>query len=461
MPALALLLVLAAPEPGTEAGRLLQVAWNSQYEWREDGVENATLDFAWTWRERGGDGAETARAGRAQVVVVGDRVARRHYPGLEDPAVRARLDEHVDWVLARFVRKPFDEAFEGTDLLGPEEAAGGARRVAAGKRAFLLKGDRIVAEEVDLGGEGKPFLVRVDYTVADLRDGYTVTGEACSFTRNTARTAWKREMRLREGAGVPAPLSYGYTGERPDTREEIRFDFEPIVTNAENPVVLDPAARDALRAVWEKRYTLPDEVRLEGEFVRKVDGDLARAGWSNGVKGRFQVWGMDSIQVALDERWQGRWGGEILRTCTDHFTEFFGRLKATPFDVEFAGVGFRMEEAGKERVIHLVGYAKALAFRTDGERVTGHLDRVEGEEGWWDWKVKDGRQGWLLDRMTRKFEEKRVELRFRFAAKKGMQVPVEFEMLGLPRWGGRGGGGTAFGAVTYELKKVKVSLPDQ
>ena len=458
MLALAALLVVAAPEPTTEAGKLLQIAWNSQYEWKEDDVSNATLEFTWSYTYRSRDGVDSGRSGRAQVVLVDGAVARRHYPGLADDDMRRRLDEHVDWIVARFIRRPFSEAFKEEDLKGPEDAAGGSRKISSGRRGLILKDDRLFAEEIDIGAEGRPFVVRVDYTLADVRGGYTITGASCSYTFETARTSWKRELKLKEGAVPPAPVSYVHGEDRPDGREELRLDFAAATFNAAHPVVLDPAARDALKAVWEKRYVLPADVRIEGEYVRKVDNDLARAGWTNGVKGEFQVWGMDKILVAVDERWQGRWGDEILRTSTDHFKEYFARLAPTPFDTEFAGVGFRLEEAGKERIVHLVGYPRAMAFRLDNAGITGHMERVGAEEGWWDWKVKDTREGWVVDRMTRKFESGKVDLKYRFSTKKGIPVPTDFDMLGVPRW--NRGDETIVGAVSYELKRLKVSLPD-
>jgi hypothetical protein len=188
-----------------------------------------------------------------------------------------------------------------------------------------------------------------------------------------------------------------------------------------------------------------------------VDSALDRAGWIDGVRGRFQVWGMDNILAGLDEETMDRrWGQGVLDTSTSHIRAFFGRLAPTPFEKEFQGCGFRLETDGKDRVVRVVGYRDALAFRLDGDRLAGHLDRIGSDEGWWAYKVKDSKSGWLVERMTRKIEETKVELHFKYAVKKGLQVPVEFDALGLPR--DARFGVAAYGVVTYELKKLQVSL---
>jgi hypothetical protein len=103
------LAVLGAPE---DAAAKLRVAWASQYEWKESGVENAVLELTYTshWKASKTD-YEYDWEKRGQIVVAGGEIVRRHYPGTTDNE-RKTIAGHVAWVLGRFVRKPFEKEFE-------------------------------------------------------------------------------------------------------------------------------------------------------------------------------------------------------------------------------------------------------------------------------------------------------------------------------------------------------------
>jgi len=454
--ALISLLVLAAPE--TEAGKKLQVAWNSQYEWKEDGVENVTLDFLYTYERRDKGGGERSYKGRGHVVVVGDEVVRRHFPEA-DAAARAELDGHLDWVLRRFVREPFAERFKDAKLEGPEPAAGGALKISAGRYRMLVKDDRLFGMEMDLGAAGKPFWVRVDFAIEKLRDGYALVGETCGYTRNTVQTAWSRKLEIDETGKVPAPKGYTYTRRDRSGKEEFTLAFDPARIDLAEPVVVDPKARDLLKAAWEGRYTLPAEIRIEGLFERKLDNVLTRARWQDDVRGQFQVWGMDEIGAVLDERLQAEsWADRVRDTVTGHIQGMFKRLEPTPFEKEFEGCGFEARLEGKDTIVEVLGYEHALGFRIEKGFLTGHLDRTAGEPGWWEYKVKKTRDGFLIDRMSREFEDEDVTLRIRYGRKSGVQVPTRFDAAAVTGfWRGRGGN---VGVATYVLRRMKVTLPD-
>ena len=112
--ALISLIVLAAPE--SEALQKLRVAYASLYEWKESGLKNVTLDVAFskTWRTTEKEG--TYYNGAGQIVVVDGKVVRRHYPKVPSQ-VRTEVDAQVSWVLRRFARQPFDEAFPDAEVV--------------------------------------------------------------------------------------------------------------------------------------------------------------------------------------------------------------------------------------------------------------------------------------------------------------------------------------------------------
>lgn len=123
--------LLGAPE---NAGAALRIAWASQYEWKESGVENVVLEFAYTnqWHATDSDNQSHSEA-RGQIVVVGSEIVRRHLPGVSETR-RKTIEPHLAWVLERFVRKPFEEEFEDMTFGGPEPTEEGFLRVSVAPR---------------------------------------------------------------------------------------------------------------------------------------------------------------------------------------------------------------------------------------------------------------------------------------------------------------------------------------
>jgi hypothetical protein len=448
-----LFLLLLAPD---DPAQMMRVAWASQYEWKEDKVQSATIDFTYTYVRTWGESGELKREGSGQIVVVGDAIVRRHYPDVIDVDARRRIDEHVDWVLARFVRKPFEELFKDAKFSGPEKSAFDWMKITAGDLVFFVKGDRIVAAERDLRLGGKPFVVRVDFKAEDLGGGYAILGESISYTRPNDATKVMRERTLttRMEDDRPAPASYVFEEKSAKEKERFTLDFPAIRFDLPDPVTLDPAARDLLKEAWGRRLVLPEEIRIVGQFQRTIDKDLERARWRSEVHGDFQVYGMGNIQLTLDEG-----GEEPQKTCEENIRWIFGLLRDTPFETEFLGCGFELEPQGDESVIRVYGYPKALAFRVAEGVIVGHYERVLSEVGWWTYKTKSAGEGrFQIERMKREIEGRKIELEFDYQRVRGHQIPKKIGVLGTPR---SPRGDMAVGIAEYIFKKPKVSFPNE
>jgi hypothetical protein len=447
--AVALLLLLAPEDPA----QLLRVAWASQYEWKEDKVENATLDFrySYTYGE-----TDTKQEGEGQVVVVGDEVVRRHYPDLRDEKARDNMHRHVQWVIGRFLRQPFEDAFKDERFTGPEKSAFEQLKITAGARAFFVKNDRLVAEERDIGEPGKPLVVRVDFQTAELAGGYAIVGELISYTRvsDAVKVTWERTLTTRMEGERPAPATYTFEEKSTKDRTRLVIEFYGVRFDLPDPVTLDASARDQLKEAWARRFVLPSDIRIQGEFQRSVDKDLDRAGWRDGVRGDFQVWGMDSIQVALegDNRIP-----ETETACRTDIEWIFGLLRDAPFDEHFKGCGFGLEPQGEETVIRVYGYPKARAFRLAGGTIVGHYDKVLAEWGWWTYKTRSAGEGRVqIDRMKREVEGRKFELEFSYQRARGHQIPKKFDVFEVaPSWRG----GTVVGVAQYTFKRIRISFP--
>jgi len=477
LPAL-LLLLLGAPE--TDAAKLLKIAYASQYEWSEDNLKNVTLEFTyrWTWgpkakpndRKPPPPAANLEGAGR--VVVVGERVFPGHYPDLRRDGqwqregrtvrgaeIRTEFQGHIAWVLRRFVRQPFDRLFKGARFQGPEETSFGLKIIAHG-RPFYVKEDRIAAMELDMGvSRKKPHLVLVQFQHGPVGDGYGILGQTCNYkTKGTEiAVSWKRQLTTKQAERAPVPLSYTYTRTFGGSQQTLTIEFDRVTMDAAHPVVLDPVARDLLKGAWERRFTLPTAMGIEGEFHRRPDKDLANGRWQD-VPGSFEVWGMKEIKVAIPEnRFRNRsWRETVEKTCVGHIRWIFGLLKATPFEEEFKDCGFELVPQGKEQVIQVYGYEKALAFKIAGGAITGHYSEVLRQKGWWDYKVKRTSDGhFMLDRMRREFEGRKIDLRFRYGRVKGYQLPKKMGVFGT----------TArepyVGVAEYSFRRLKVLLPEK
>ncbi|MFI5402800.1 MAG: hypothetical protein ACHQ1G_07685 [Planctomycetota bacterium] len=448
---IALLLLLAPEDPA----QMLRVAWASQYEWKEDKVQSATIDFTyeWTWGEKG----EFSRTGKGQLVIVGDAIVRRHYPDAADEDMRTRIDRHVDWVLASFVRKPFEEAFKDAKFAGPEKSAYDWMKITANDKVRYVKDDRLVGEERNIGPPDKPFVVRVDYKLADVGGGYAIVGESIAYTRqsDSMKVTQERALTTRMEGDRPAPSSYAF--EEKSAREKSRFtiEFPNVRFDLPDPVTLDPAARDLLKGAWGKRLVLPEDIRILGQFQRVIDKDLDRARWRGDVHGDFQVYGMDNIQIKLDED-----NEETHKQCERDIRGIFALLRDTPFDTEFLGCGFEREPQGDETVIRVYGYPKALAFRIADGVIVGHYDRALSELEWWTYKTKSAGEGrFQIEKMRREIEGRKIDLEFDYQRVRGHQIPKKFGVLGSgPSFRGTD---TALGIAEYIFKKPKVSFPDE
>jgi len=470
---LSALLVLLLGAPETDAAKLLKIAYASQYEWKEDGLKNVTLEFTytWTWGPKAKPKDKkapppTRHEGVGRIVVVGHRVISGHYPDLrrgsltpDGKDVRGEFGKHLGWVLRRFVRRPFDAVFKGAKFQGPEETAFGQKIVAHG-RPFYVKQDRISATEKDVSlPKQKRHMVLVRFEHGPVGDGYAILGESGNYvTRgNEIPIAWTRKLTTKDTERAPVPLAYAY-GRTVDKHEEtLKIEFDRVTVDARHPVVLDPVAKDLLKGAWERRFTLPTAMGIEGEFQRRPDKDLDKGGWSD-VPGSFEVWGMKEIKVSIPANRvrNPSWRAGIEKTCTANITWIFGLLKPTPFEEEFKDCGFELVPQGKDQVVQVYGYEKALAFKLAGGAIAGHYSQVLGEKGWWDHKVKRTSDGhFMLDRMKREIGKRRIELKFRYGRVRGFQLPKKMDVLGI------GARGTYFGVAEYSFRKLKVLLPEK
>ena len=450
--ALIALTLLGAPK---DAAAMLRVAWASQYEWKESGVENAVLELTYTshWKASKTD-YEYDWERRGQIVVVGSKIVRRHYPGATDSECK-QIAGHVAWVLERFVRKPFEDEFKEMTFDGPEPTEDGLLRISVApqsnpeaKRYYLLKDDRIVGTE---GRSGS----RVLYTVKAIEDGYAILGEERAWKLDDKEWSSARLLTVENGKDGPFPKSYTYHLTSAGGTSDVRLDFGTPVVNVKHPVVGDPAARDAAREAWPRRHVLPNGIRIEAEFHRRIDNDLEQLYWWNTVKGNLQVWGMDTVNIALDKRLfrDKNYAPSILELCEGHFRWFFGWLHDRPFEKAFAGCGFEFIESGDESIAMLVfGHPRILGLLVREGQVVGYLDRAGDEEMWWRFKLKKTR----IECMSAKLGKESYKLRFKYTRRKGVDVPKSFEVFGGPRPGSKREG---HGIAEYSLKKVKVSFP--
>jgi len=477
VPGLIVLLLVGAPE--TDAAKLLKIAYASQYEWKEDNLENVTLEFTyhWTWgpKARPNDKKPPPPAanleGAGRVVVVGERVFPGHYPDLRrdgqwqregrtvrGPEIRNEFQGHIAWVLRRFVRQPFDKLFKDAKFEGPEKTAFGLKVTAHGLPIYVEQ-DKIAATERNVGvSRKKPHMVLVRFEHGQVGDGYAILGETCNYTTKGSEIAvsWNRQLTTKQAERAPVPLSYTYTRTFGGSEQTLKIEFDRVTMDAAHPVVLDPAARDLLKGAWDRRFTLPTAMGIEGEFNRRPDKDLDKAGWV-AVPGSFEVWGMNEIKVTIPEnRIRQSWRAGVEKTCTDNIRWIFGLLKATPFEEEFKNCGFELVPQGKERVIQVYGYEKALAFKVADGALAGHYSEVSREKGWWNYKVKrtsDGR--FMLDRMKREIGKRKIELNFRYGRVRGYMLPKKMDVLGV------GYREPYFGVAAYSFRRLKVLLPEK
>lgn len=432
----ALVLLLAAPEDGVEK---LRVAWASQYEWRESGVENATLEFTYRYHWKGGGDWERKYEGRGQVVVGEHGIVRRHFPG----AGRDRREEiggHVEWATRRFARPLFDDEFKDREFGAAVALEDGSLRIEMKPAAeneppvhLVVKDDRLVARGERL------------YRLADVAGGYMIVNETSRSARGTRRS---RTLETGTHEDRPYPREYRYRVAWDDNTVEIDISFAAPVFNREHPVLGDPAARDLLRVAWARRHVLPEDIRIEAEFRRKIDTRLSKMGWWDTVKGAVQVWGMEKVSVVLDERLHGE-DRRMQQRSEEDFRRLLRWMRDRPFDVEFAGCGF---ELSGDRVL-VFGYTPALGFRLEDAKLAGFRDPGGLD---WDFRLKKSGDRYRIQTVSGKVDKETLVARIRYARRKGHDVPSYFELIG---WDRDNPGDPRRGVVEYHLKKLKVSFP--
>lgn len=452
-------LLLGAPEG--EGARLLKTAWASQYEWKEDGVKNVTLGFRYEIERKGARDFTERQEGEGQIVIVGNEIVRRHYRGAASPQRRGEVDPHLDWAIARFMRKPYDEEFKDVKVEEPEEAPEGAKRIRAGRREYYVREDRLLAENrlFDERPDSKnDFRYRLDFKTEKIRDGYGIFAEQASFSREGVALSGSRTLSWKAANDVPMPDRYEFLWQGPGsdrTQLVLRF-FDPRA-NVDDPVTIDPAARDLLKAAWGKRYVLPANIRVEGEFVRKADPTMGR--FVDRVEGEFQLWGMDKLTVKLDDKQFRDPSGWTARNVRDQvegdLRRLFGMLDPRPFDERFKGCGFEKKEGAKEVEILVYGFADALGFRIEEGAISAHLDNSIAADAWWDYRGKATKDGFRVEKLSRKIEGKLYEQQIRYAAFKGVMVPTAFDCF----TGADAAGISVYGINEYDLKKLKVEVP--
>jgi hypothetical protein len=443
-------LLLVAADGESEAAKLLRIAYASQYEWREDAVENVVLEFRYKAKRKWSQGAAEEFEGRAHAVVVGGEIVRRHYRGLSKDR-RERLDGHLDWVVARFARKPFEEAFKDAKLEGPEPGTDGKQTVTSGNTAFHLKNGRIVGLEYR-EGEHAPWIA-MQLVLADVRDAYAILGESQARTAVDAGTfEHARRLHLFSEQEPPAPLRYVYTAKAPGSEEEVAFDFSPPKFNNPDAVVVHAAARDALAAAWAGRYGLPETLRCTGAFARKADPKA----WSFGpdrCEGQFRVLGLARVEVDVDAPRSDRQSTAGLdeRIAAD-FRWLFGLLRAQPFETAFAGRGFDLTSEGKSAIVHVFGDPEVLAYRIADGRIVAHLENTADEDAWWEHKTRKVGDRYLVEKLSRRVGEKTFVQEIQYAKVRGLHLPRAFSRFHA----NAGFRGSRYAVDEYELRNVRV-----
>lgn len=451
--ALATLILVAGPdEEISPAAKKLRVAWASQYEWREDGIRNVTIDFSWT-RKTKTRRDQYERTGSGQVVVVGNEIKRIHVTGRgADKEIR----DAVRWVIDRYARKPFEEAFKDIELKLLEKSPLVGDKVQAKNRVFVLKNDRIIAIERPIGGRQRGN-IRVDYKLADMGDGYGRVRELFSIKREGEKETTTRSLEQRDGSDVPMPGRFHQREERKDkVVVMLELTFGEPKTNQKDAIVVDAEARDILRDAWKQRYVLPKGSRLVAEFTRKPGKVLGKMGWNN-VDGEFELNEEGKVEVILSDKIRSRRFRDAIRvTCEQHLMYLFGLFKDIEFDKEFKDCGFARQDSELGMIIRVYGYEDAVAFLVKDYKIIGYLDKDARAEEWYTFSLKNAKDGRvMIDRITRVYEGSSKTARISYTrAKGGVSVPRKFQYITLP-----GLPLHDFDVCTYQFKRIKYDGP--
>lgn len=461
LPALLPALLLAAPEKDP-AKDLLRIAWASQYEWKEDGVKNATVDFEWKYRWTGTRPEdERKRLARGTLVIVDGKVVRIHVAGANRSAAE-EIRAEMSWVLNRFHRESFEERFKEQKFSGPETISGGRKIVRVGQSGYLIKDDRIVGYERNFGTKEKPFRVRIDATVGDLGEGYAILAESYSYERDKRKSARSTNLKVGEEKRTPVPSVYRRESATSGSKTVVEIQFSAWRLNAKDPIVLNPALRDAIKAAWEQRYRIPAGTRIDAQWERKPDTALTRARWTRKVNGELQL--LDGkLEVILDDklRLRNRTQKEIQDRAQEHLQLALDLVLARPFDEEFAGCGFDRDPEDDTAIV-ILGHPKFLAVRIEKDLIAGYREDFFGEICWSAVTYKKARDGtFLTQHVTRKIaSKKKWKVSYRYARKKDLYVPKLFEMLVSISRFGQDDDPDELGVLSYELRKLSVKPPE-
>ena len=295
--ALAGFLLLAAPDADA-AKKALRIAYASLYEWREDKIANATFDFKISYHRKGLKPAEERKWNAdGNVVFVDGEIKRIHIEGKN----RGRTQEvrgELLWVLSRFARKPFEERYKEAKFKGPVDRTGGRKAVSLGRWSWLIKDDRFVAYEQDVGTKEKPYNILIELHAADVGEGYAILGESASHKRGKFQVSWSKNLEVGQaGDRVPVPQKYVHSRKMGSVTSTYTIEFTNPRLNEKHPIVLAPGVRDQVKEAWERRYRIPTGVRIDGEWNRdpgkatvKAAGRARRTASSSGFAASSRFW---------------------------------------------------------------------------------------------------------------------------------------------------------------------------
>lgn len=453
------ILLFAAPDAGAKA---LRIAYASLYEWREDKVSNATFDFKFEFAQKGRRPEEIRKwSAEGSVVFLDGEIARVHVDG-PNRARRGEMRGEIVWVLSRFARKPFDERFKDAKFKGPVDRAGGLKAVSLGGTAWLIADDRIVALEQAVGTPEKPSRIRIDLKPAEVGDGYALLDESASYGSGKQAVSWSKSLTVAEADGaIPVPDTYTHTSKIGMTARTTKITFSSPRLNTNHPIVLQPAIRDQVKAAWERRYRIPADVRIDGEWNREQGKSTVKGGWTRKAFGEFQYL-RGEFEVMVSEKLKLNQGTrDAMRTrATGHIRTALDLVLDTPFSKAFENCGFERNDENPG-IVKLLGHPTMLALRIEDGLITGHLEDAFGGEGWWDYRYKkasDGRV--LIDRMTRRVEKKKWHTKIVYKRVGEYQIPKSIEVL-VPARPWRGSDPTEVGILKYSFRKLEAQPPKE
>lgn len=439
---------------------MLRVAWASQYEWKEDKVANATFDFEWTRHTKTRRNEEFKNDLQGTVVIADGKIQRIHLTKGD----RRHLGEargEIGWVMRRFIRTSFDEIFKkDAKFVAPEKLADGNTLIVVGGWHLLVRDDRIVGSERMVGPPKKRRRVRIDYKLGEMGEGYAVLGENSSHTQDGVKTTESKMLVVAKQGVIPIPAKYSHDIKDKQGTRKTTMLFSGVRFNVKDPIVIDPAARDRVKAAWESRYTWPTGIRYEGNWSRDLDKAADKGGWRDGARGEFQLFAGE-LEVRIDDRlrWNPRRADPVVKSVTGELNWAFNLMRVRPFEEAFQGCGF--ESAPDDpAVVRLIGHASLLAVRIENGSLIGHMTEEFGAQGWWVYKLKKVRDGrTYIERMTRKIRKRKQVMKFTFTTKKGVVIYKSFERIVKANPFGRGNDDEV-GVLKFKLTKLLVDVKE-